>query len=126
MKSFFKVFFASLLALIIFFGILFFIFMGIVGRLATHDRTEVASKSVLVLDLSKHFPEQAMINPIASFRGDLDDNTPGLYTVVRLIRKAAADSTIKGIYLLANENANGFASSVEIRNALLAFKKSNS
>ena len=124
MKSFFKVFFASLLALIIFFGILFFIFIGIIGRLAAHDQTTVASKSVLVIDLSKHFPEQPMINPIASLRGDPDDNVPGLYSVVRLINMAATDSSVKGIYLLANENANGFATSLEIRNALLAFKKS--
>jgi len=123
-KSFFKVFFASLLALIIFFGILFFIFIGIIGRLAAHDQTTVASKSVLVIDLSKHFPEQPMINPIASLRGDPDDNVPGLYSVVRLINMAATDSSVKGIYLLANENANGFATSLEIRNALLAFKKS--
>ena len=75
-KSFFKVFFASLLALIIFSGILFFIFIGIIGRLASHDKTEVASKSVLVLDLSKHFPEQEMINPIANFRGDLERQYP--------------------------------------------------
>jgi protease-4 len=51
-------------------------------------------------------------------------NIPGLYDVVRLIHKAKNDKDIKGIYVIANNNPNGFASSEEIRNALLDFKTS--
>jgi protease-4 len=41
---------------------------------------------------------------------------------VRLINKAKDDKNISGIYIIANSNPNGFASSEEIRNALLDFK----
>lgn len=124
MRSFLKIFFASFLALVVFTGIIFFLLMVIISGLTSKEKTMVASKSILVVDLSKNFPEQEMTNPIAEFRGDPDGNVPGLYTAVRLIKKAATDSAIKGIYLLANGNANGFASSEELRNALLNFKKS--
>jgi len=123
-RSFLKIFFASFLALVVFTGIIFFLLMVIISGLTSKEKTMVASKSILVVDLSKNFPEQEMTNPIAEFRGDPDGNVPGLYTAVRLIKKAATDSAIKGIYLLANGNANGFASSEELRNALLNFKKS--
>ena len=124
MRSFLKIFLASFLALVVFTGIIFFLLMVIISGLTSKEKTMVASKSILVVDLSKNFPEQEMTNPIAEFRGDPDGNVPGLYTAVRLIKKAATDSAIKGIYLLANGNANGFASSEELRNALMTFKKS--
>lgn len=124
MRSFLKIFFASFLALVVFSAIVFFVLSAIIGGLASHEKTLVETKSILVVDLSKDFREQEMSNPISDFRGDVEGNVPGLYTVVRLIKKAATDSSIKGIYLLANSNSNGFASSEELRNALLAFKKS--
>jgi protease-4 len=52
-------------------------------------------------------------------------NTPGVYDVVRLIRYAKTDSSVRGIYIKAGSNANGFGTSEEIRNALSDFKKSH-
>jgi protease-4 len=124
MKSFFKIFFASLLSLIIFSLILFFLFAGWIAGLASREKTRVEPGSVLVLDLSQHFKEQEVDNPFSTFSGNDEMDVPGLYDVVRLINKAKDDKNIKGIYINADANSNGFASNEEIRNALTDFKTS--
>ena len=49
---------------------------------------------------------------------------PVLYDVIRLLQKAKSDKNIAGIYIIANNNPNGFAASEELRNALKDFKTS--
>ena len=102
--------------------ILFFLLVTLVSSLASKDRPEIAKKSVLVLDLSKHWEEKKREKPLANFSEEGDD--PGLFDVVRLIQHAKTDENISGIYLEADGNGNGFASSNEIRNALADFKTS--
>jgi protease IV len=56
-----------------------------------------------------------------------DGKTPeilGLYDMVRAIEYAATDTFVKGIYLLARNNANGYAATTELTNALLEYKRS--
>ena len=122
MKSFFKSFFASLLALIIFFGLIFLLFFGIAGAFLASEKVTVEGKSVLVIDLSKELNDRVIEDPIAEITGE--DSQPDLNTAIKLIEKAAKDSSIKGIYILAKDNANGFAASSELRNALQSFKLS--
>lgn len=122
MKSFFKIFFASLLALVIFTLIVFFITAGWIAGLASRQRPGVESRSVLVLDISQHFKEQQVESPLSAFSSSDEMDIPGLYDVVRLIHKAKTDKNIHGIYIVADGNPNGFASSEEIRNALIDFK----
>jgi protease IV len=122
MRSFFKIFFASLLSLVIFSLICLFIGIAFVTTLASKDKPDIPAKSVLVIDLSEVFHEQQQNDPLAVVTGEND--VPGLFDVVRLIHYAKTDNDISGIYIVANENANGFASSNELRNALLDFKSS--
>jgi protease IV len=122
MRSFFKIFFASLLSLIIFSLICLFLFIAFVTALASKDKPEIPAKSVLVINLSKNFHERKQDNPLSAVSGESD--VPGLYDVIRLINYAKTDNDISGIYIEADGNANGFASSNEIRNALLDFKSS--
>jgi protease-4 len=124
MGNFFKIFFASLLALIIFTVIIFFFLAALVGGLTTKKAPVVEAKSVLVLNLAQHYKEQAQEDILTSVSGDDERSIPGLYDVVRLLKKAEDDQNINGIYLEANGNANGFAASQEIRDALRSFKKS--
>jgi protease-4 len=124
MNSFFKMFFASLLSLFIFSLILFFLFVGFIASLASSDKVSVASKSVLVLDLGQNFKEQKVENPLSALSSNDEMDIPGLYDVVRLIHRAKNDKNISGIFIIANTNPNGFASSEELRNALLDFKDS--
>ena len=123
MRNFFKIFFASLLALTIFTVIVVIMFVAWVTGLASKDKPNVESKSVLVLNLGQHYMEQVQKIPLSGLTSDADD-IPGLYDVVRLLHKAKTDKDISGIYIIANGNPNGFAASEEIRNALLDFKGS--
>jgi protease-4 len=122
MRSFFKIFFASLLSLVIFSLLCFFILVAFVTALATKSKPDVPARSVLVIDLSETFHERQLNNPLALLTDE--GNAPGLFDVVRLIEHARNDKDISGIYIEGNENGNGFASSNELRNALLDFKSS--
>lgn len=127
MKNFFKIFFASLLALIVFTMLAFFVFVGIIGLIAsasTSDAPEIKPKSVLVLDLSETFPEQSKEDPFAVFMNTTDKEIPSLYDMVRMIKAAKNDTLIKGIYIQGAGNGNGFAASEELRIALEDFKSS--
>lgn len=105
------------------FGLLaFFILIAFIGGLASKDRPRVRPKSVLVLDLGQHYAEQLQDNGFGALGGGSD--VPGLYDVVRLLARAKEDKNISGLYIIANGNANGFAASEEIRNAVLDFKAS--
>jgi protease-4 len=64
MRTFFKIFFASLLALFIFSLICFFLVAGAVSGLTSKEKARIAEKSVLVLDLSQHFNEQLQNDPL--------------------------------------------------------------
>lgn len=121
MRGFFKMFFASFLALFVFVMIIFFFILAIVGAAVSKDKPEVASNSVLMLDLSKVYPEKTQSDPFAELTGEGDQVS--LFNVLRLIQHAKTDDKIKGIYIDANSNANGFAASNEIRNALIDFRK---
>ncbi len=124
MKTFFKIFFASLLALIVFTVIGVFILIGFISTATTAEVPVVGSKAVLVLDLSVNFREQAKEDPFGTILSNIEANKPSLFDVVRLLGEAKSDSAVKGVYVLANDNANGFSSSEELRKALLDFKKS--
>lgn len=123
MGSFFKSFFAALLALLVFTVLLFFFLIAYIGGVASKKMPKVESNSVLVIDLGEHFAEQLKPNPLGVLSSEQED-VPGLYDVVRLLQRAKMDRYISGIYIIANDNANGFAASDEIRTALLDFKKS--
>src|ERR687890_598410 len=99
MGSFFKMFFASLLAMVIFALIAVFLVVGTVGALASKEKPEVADKSVLSIDLAQHFAERKQDNTLSALASG-EDELPGLYDVIRIIKHAKEDNKIKGIYIL--------------------------
>ncbi|MEI3797348.1 MULTISPECIES: signal peptide peptidase SppA [unclassified Chitinophaga] len=121
---FFKVFLASFLAFIAFTAICFFILLIMIGRAITPEKVTISPNSVLVLETGQSYNEQNVVNPLAKLINNESAEPPGLYQLVRLIENAASDDNIKGIYLKVNGNPNGFASTEELRNALLRFRKS--
>lgn len=123
MRTFFKIFFACLLALFIFSLIGFFLIAGAITGITSEEKQEVANKSVLQLDLSQHFSEQLQNDPITQLTGGAEE-APGLYDVLRLIKHAKTDKNISGIYITGNGNANGFASNNELWSAIQDFKTS--
>lgn len=124
MNSFLKSFLASLLALFLFSILVFFIAMGFVSGLAVREKEKTGEKAVLVVDLAVNFPEIRMDNSLAALAGGDRYDIPSLYDVVRMIRYAKTDSSVKGIYIKCGVNNNGFANSDEIRDAIVDFKRS--
>ncbi|MES2882329.1 MAG: signal peptide peptidase SppA, partial [Bacteroidota bacterium] len=122
MRSFFKIFFASLLALIVFIFIGIFLLFAIAASVTSKDAPQVAANSVLVIDLSEALPEMPVANPFDIIS---DEEKPvSLTHALRLIEHAKTNEKIKGIYIIANNSALGFAGSNEMRNAIVDFKKS--
>ena len=124
MRSFFKIFFASFLSLVVFCLIAFFLITLLVKDLTRKQKPAVVQNSVLVIDLGQHYKEQVQENPLTILSGDEERDIPGLYDVVRLLNKAKTDENIKGIYLKISPSSTGFAANDELRNALLNFKQS--
>jgi protease-4 len=124
MISFLRSFLASLLALIIFSGVAFLIVVVIISGIFSSKKPNIGSKVVLVLDLNQSFHEQLQTNALADLGSEDQFDKPGVYDLVRLIHFAKRDSAVKGIYIKCASNDNGFATSEEIRNALIDFKKS--
>jgi protease-4 len=125
MKSFFKTFFAALLALIIFSLLGFFILIGIAAAFSTDEKVAVAQNSVLVIDASETFLEQSKNDPFSELMNKKNGKQPSLSELIGLLNYAKKDSNIKGIYIKCAENSNGYAATEEIRKALIDFKKSN-
>lgn len=136
MKSFFKSFFASLLALVAGSGCL--LISGIVllvGALASGSMSsfssfgsssqpvEIQSGTILKIDLST-ISEIAQEDPFASFMGNSDAQPVSLTDAVRAIEKAQDDDRISAIYLNVEGIGAGLASVDALRRALQEFKDS--
>ena len=129
MKQFFKFMFASMLGFIISGVVLIFVLIGAIAGLASKGKkqeTKVESSSILKLDLNYNIPERTSNNSFKNFNFQTFEskNDAGLDDVLKNIKKAASDDNIKGIYLELGINMNSFATLEEIRNELIAFKKS--
>jgi protease IV len=117
-------FFAALLALIVFCGVIFLFFSVLIGGLMSKDVSRIEPRSVLFIDLARSYNDKKIMNPVFELTGNVEDEVPTLYELVRLIRRAKSDSMIKGIYLKAEMNRNGYAASEELRNVLADFRSS--
>jgi len=124
MKIFFKTFFASLLALFIFSLLGFLILLGIAGSFSKEEQKTIEPNSVLVIDVAEDFLEQTKSDPFSEIINKKKGKVPSLSELISLINNAKKDSTIKGIYIKCQQNPNGYASTEEIRKALVDFKAS--
>ena len=124
MKIFFKTFFASLLALFIFSLLGFLILLGIAGSFSKEEQKIIEPNSVLVIDVAEDFLEQTKSDPFSEIINKKKGKVPSLSELISLINNAKKDSTIKGIYIKCQQNPNGYASTEEIRKALMDFKTS--
>lgn len=120
----------SLVAFLVAFLLLFFILAGMIGTAvsdATHGNTEVAinDNSVLHLKLDVPITEAEVENPLEGLPiPGANDPTIGLLQFKNVIRKAAEDSKIAGIYLDISIFMSGYATAKEVRESLLEFRKS--
>ena len=125
MKQFFKTFFASLLALIIF-SVLGVVFLAsIAAGFSNEEQKITAANSVLVIDIAEDFEEQTKSDAFSEILRQRKGKSPSLTQLIGLIQHAKKDTAIKGIYIKCGQNPNGYAASEEIRTALLDFRNSN-
>ncbi len=125
MKTFFKSFFASLLALVVFTIVGIMLLFGIAATFSNEEPKTIPSNAVLVLDISQAFPEQSNADPFTEILSKKKGKLPSLSELISLIGYAKNDTSIKGIYIKCQQNPNGYAASEEIRKALLDFKTAN-
>lgn len=126
MKEFLKYTFATVLGLFItfiFLGVLlFFTVMGLISS-AGKKSVKIKDNSVIELTVDYDVPERTSNDLMLMFNEDGHGNPLGLDDILDLIEKAKTDKKIKGILLKTNINGTGYATMLEIRNALLEFKK---
>ncbi|MFI5162432.1 MAG: signal peptide peptidase SppA [Sphingobacteriales bacterium] len=130
MKEFFKFVFASMVGFIfstiIIFVILILVVVGIVAAAGSDKHVEVDSDSILHISLNNAIPERTPNNPLAGldFLGIEGDRSVGLNDILANIKRAKTDDNIRGIFLDESYMLSGQATTEEIRNALIDFKKS--
>ena len=122
---------ATIVGIMIVHVILFFIFIGFIGAIASFSEKTVTVKnnSILTIKLEGEILDRTSDNPLDNI--DFLSFTPkknlGLNKILASIQKAAKDSRIQGIYLDLTEiqgNFGALAFTQEIRNALQKFKES--
>ncbi|HMG10272.1 MAG TPA: signal peptide peptidase SppA [Mucilaginibacter sp.] len=126
MKQFFKFVLASIVGILLATFILVVIVAGIIYAASSDKTVEVEPNSVLHMAFTTPITERTPNNPLAGlgFLGLDKDKSTGLNDILANIRKAKADPDIKGIFLDESYMTSGQATTEEIRNALIDFKKS--
>jgi protease-4 len=125
MKQFFKFVLASMVGIVLISIIFIFVILVVIG--ASSDKTvEVESNSVLQMSFNYPIAERTPNNPLAalSFLGFDGDKNLGLNDILANIKKAKTDDNVKGIFLDESYMLSGQATTEELRNALIDFKKS--
>ena len=129
MRSFFKIFFAALIAFVVGSVVVFFLFTASItayfAKFGEEEATEVAAKSVLHLNLNYQMSDRTEKFPSSEFdflSMQFDDKL-GLNDVLKMIRNAGKDNRIEGILLELDFDGPSLAQIEEIRDELVEFKK---
>jgi protease-4 len=128
MKSFLKYTLATITGIIIA-SILFFVVIlaSLTAIVSSGNKpVSISDNSILVLKAGANIPDRGDQNPLAGI--DIVNMsftpTPGLNEILLNIGKAAADTKIKGILIENGLLPTGWATTEEIRKALLKFRES--
>ena len=125
MKNFFLNVLATVVGILVFLLLIgFFGVMSIVGMVASTDATtKVKDNSVLVLKMDGSLEERAEDNIMTQLSGVVGQ-TIGLKETLNAIKKAKENDNVKGIYIEGGMFSGIPASTQELRDALVDFKKS--
>jgi protease-4 len=127
MKQFFKFFLASALGTAFAASLLFFLFffsLSLALIIGESGAKKAVDSPLLRIDLSGVITERENYNPLSMAIFNLGIKKQGLNDILAAIKQAKTDDKIKGIYLNAGIAQTGIATMLEIRNALIDFKKS--
>ena len=125
MKNFFMNVLATVVGILVFLLLIgFFGVMSIVGMVAsTEATTKVKDNSVLVLKMDGSLEERAEDNIMTQLSGVVGQ-TIGLEETLNAIKKAKENDNVKGIYIEGGMFSGIPASTQELHDALVDFKKS--
>jgi protease-4 len=126
MKQFFKFVLATIIGIIFTAVIFVLIIVGLIASAGNDKGVDVESNSVLHISINYPVNERTPNNPLSqlSFLGLNTQKQVGLNDILANIKKAKTDDNIRGIFLDGSEMLSGQATTEEIRNALIDFKKS--
>lgn len=131
MKSFLKYTLATIVGVLVVNFFLLFLFVGIIGAIASlsEKTVDVKPNSILTIKLDGEILDRTSDNPLDNidFFSMTTKKSLGMNKILYSIKTAAKDSRISGIYLDLTEiqgNFGALAFTEEIRNALQEFKKS--
>ncbi|WP_214070233.1 signal peptide peptidase SppA [Mucilaginibacter sp. dw_454] len=126
MKQFFKFVLATVVGIILSTIIIILVIAGIIAGASSDKSPTVDANSILHIELKYPISERTPNNPLANlnFLGLDGDKSIGLKDILANIKKAKTDDNIKGILLDESYMLSGQATTEEIRNALIDFKKS--
>ncbi len=127
MKSFFGSLLGALVGVIFTGLIAIFAIGGMLSSAFKNDKEPFALKPASILHLKLDAPiidrhNEEGFSGLAAFRGE-KKNT-GLDYIIKQLKKAQKDERIKGVFLEGSNIEAGMATTEELRNALLDFKKS--
>jgi len=114
---------ATILGLIIFSVLLFFMFAGIVAVASNEEAPQIKSETILHFPMSGKLSEKAVDDP---FLEAFDNGALELshLDILNAIKIAKNDDRVLGIYLEPKYLAAGYSQLKELRNALVDFKAS--
>lgn len=128
MKEFFKYVFATVVGIVIssvVLGIIgFVIFIGMIASVGSESETVVKKNSVLYLNLDQAITERTPENSFGQLFGGSNDKSIGFNDVARALKKAQDDDNIQAVYINVSAPNAGMATMLEVRNAILDFRKS--
>ncbi|MES2617473.1 MAG: signal peptide peptidase SppA [Bacteroidota bacterium] len=126
MKQFLKYTLATVFGIFItfiFLGILLFFTIIGLTKSAGRDKVAVKNNSVIELNINYDIPERSPQDFMSMFSDNGDMTILGLDDILSIIEEAKKDNKIKGIILKSNLNNTGYATALEVRNALADFRK---
>jgi protease-4 len=128
MREFFKYVFATVVGIVISTFIIallfFFIIIGFVASIGEEKAVVVKNNSVLFLDLDQAITERTPENSIIDKFVGGEEKSIGFYDVIKALKAAKTDDNIECVYINVSAPNAGMATMLEVRNALIDFKKS--
>lgn len=130
MKEFFKYVFATVVGIVIstfVIAILFFvIIVGSIASMGDEETAVVKSNTLLFLDLDQAITERTPENSLSGIPifGGSSEKSIGFNDLAKALKKAQTDDNIECVYINVSAPNAGMATMLEVRNAIIDFKKS--
>lgn len=130
MKDFFKYVFATVVGIVISTVVLlilfFVILIGAISSFSTDKKINIKPNSVLYLDLDLPITERTPENSLSGLPifGTGEGTTLGFNDLIKALKTAKTDDNIKCVYINVSTPNAGMATMLEVRNAIIDFKKS--